>query len=146
MKGLALKYPIMVILLMVFLIVGLGIVKHFYKPINNGVDNFPPDVSYMCIQLNNTLIGFQDFQDILYGFLTDQCNGFQAEINQKVTISDIRRVTGEIDPSVQVILIDECRLPEVNSHTVYVNFTEIEKNIYLSRREIMNSDVLICGV
>jgi hypothetical protein len=100
----------------------------------------------MCIQLNNTEINSQDFEDVMYGFLTGQCNNFSAKTSQRMTISDINRVVKYIDNSVEVIKIGECTLPSVKTHTVYLNFSEIEegRNIYLVRKEIYNSDVLIC--
>ena len=149
MKGLVLNYLFLVIILFIFLVVGIGIVNYFYQGTNFDKNEFKPpiDVSYTCIQLNNTEISFQDFQDVLYGFLTGQCNDFSAITTQGMSLSDVDRAVKAIDSSVSVLKIEECVLPGVNSHTVYLNFSEIksERNIYLTRREIDNSDVLICG-
>jgi len=136
------------LIVLVFIVVSIGILRYFYGQTNIDQNNIihPIDVRYTCIQLNNTEISFQDFQDILYGFLTGQCNGFSAKVDQSITLSDVNRAVKAIDKSVEVIKINECVLPNVNSHTVYLNFSEIEegRNIYLGRREIDNSDLLIC--
>jgi hypothetical protein len=127
--------------------VGLRIIRYFYEHGNSDQnDNMKVDVGYACIQLNNTEISSQDFEDIMYGFLTGQCNNFSAKTSQRMTISDVSRVVKSIDNSVEVIKIGECTLPSVKTHTVYLNFSEIEegRNIYLVRKEIYNSDVLIC--
>jgi hypothetical protein len=148
MKGLALNYVFLLFIVLVFIVVAIGILRYFYEQTNVDQNDIthPIDVRYTCIQLNNTEISFQDFQDILYGFLTSQCNSLTAKMGQKITSSDISRAVKAIDKSVEVIKINECILPNVNSHTVYLNFSEIEegRNIYLGRREIDNSDLLIC--
>lgn len=148
MKGLALNYVFLLLIVLVFIVVAIAILRYFYGQINIDQDNIiqPIDVRYTCIQLNNTEINFQDFQDILYGFLTSQCNGFSAKVDQSITLSDVNRAVKAIDKSVEVIKINECVLPNVNSHTVYLNFSKVEegRNIYLGRREIHNSDILIC--
>jgi hypothetical protein len=149
MKGLTLNYVFLLLIVLVFIVVAIGIIRYFYG--QNKVDKddigYPIDVRYTCIQLNNTEISFQDFQDVLYGFITSQCNGFTAKTGQKMTFSDIDRAVKTIDRSIEVVKINECMLPSVNTHTVYVNFSEINegRNIYLLRREIDSSDLLICG-
>lgn len=120
--------------------------RHFSSQVRNDQDNFPTDVNYLCVQLNNTIIGFEDFQDILYGFLTGQCDDFEARVSEKITFEDVKRTTNSIDFGIQVIKIDECKLPEVNTYSVFVNFSQIEENIYLKKRKNINSDVLVCGV
>jgi hypothetical protein len=149
MKGLTLNYIFLLLLVLVFIGVAIGIIMYFYG--QNKVDKddivHPVDVKYTCVQLNNTKISFQDFQDILYGFITSQCNDFSAKTDQKITFSDIDRAVKSIDQSIEVVKINECRMPSVNTHTVYMNFSEVGegRNIYLVRREIDNSDLLICG-
>lgn len=148
MKGIALEYVFLLFLFLLVVMIGIGIIKHFYRQVENKpikVD-FPPNVEYVCLYLNDTKISFQDFQDVLYGFLTGRCNDFQAEVTERITFDDIERVVDVIDPSTQVIKVNECVLPGINAHNVYVNFTEIEekRKIYLKGREIKNSDVLIC--
>jgi hypothetical protein len=148
MRGLALNYLFLLLIAIVFIVVGVNILRYFYGKtrLNENLIH-PIDISYTCTQLNNTEISFQEFKDILYGFLTSQCNDFFARMKQRMTLQDVNRAVKAIDPTVEVIKIDECMLPSVNSHTVYLNFSEIGEgqNIYLVRREIDNSDVLICG-
>lgn len=127
----------------------IGIIKYFSEQVDYPSDiDFPSNAQYLCVQLNNTEISFQDFQDILYIFLKGRCNDFYAKTKQRITKDDIKRFVNAIDPSIQIIQIDECILPTVNTHTVYVNFSEIDRgrNIYLKGREIDNSDVLICVI
>lgn len=149
MKGLALEYPVSILILLMVVVVAIGVIMYFSSQAehdSNKID-LPADVKYACTQLNDTKMSFQDFQSILYGFLTGQCNNFVAETKQRITASDIERVTKSIDSTVQVIQINKCKLPDVNSHKVYINFSIIDEdhNIYLTRKEIDNSDVLICG-
>ena len=149
MKGLVLKYPILILIVIVVIIVSIEILKYFSEQVDYPNDiNFPSNAQYLCVQLNDTEIDFEDFQDVLYGFLKGQCNDFFAKTKQRINIDDIKRFINTMDSSIQVIQIDECILPKVNTHTVYVNFNEIERerNIYLKRREIDNSDVLICVI
>lgn len=126
-----------------------GIIKYFSEQIDYPSDiNFPSNAQYLCVQLNNTEIDFEDFQDILYIFLKGQCNDFYVKTKQGINVDDIKRALNVIDPSIQIIQVDECNLPTVNTYNVYVNFTGIERgrNIYLKGREIDNSDVLICVI
>ena len=149
MKGLALEYPVLIFIVIVVVIVAIGIIKHFSEQVDfsDGMD-FPPNPQYLCAQLNNTEINFEDFQDVLYGFLKGKCNDFFGTTNEGININDIKSIVKIIDKSVKVVQTSECTMPNVNTHTVYVNFTGIERegNIYLKRKEIDNSDVLICGV
>jgi len=146
-KGLVLEYPMLILIVIVVIIVSIGIIRYFSEGVDLDLNDFPSNGQYLCVQLNNTEIDFEDFQDILYVFLKGGCKDFYAKTKQTINVNDIKRVVDVIDPSVQIIQIDECILPTVNTHTVYVNFTEIERggNIYLKGREIDNSDVLICG-
>jgi len=146
-KGLALEYVFLLVIFSVTIVVGIMLVNHFYKQADEPIDiDIDSDFTYMCVQLNGTSITFQDFQDILYGFISDQCFDFHATTKQKITIDDIRRVANSIDNSYQVIQIQECKLPEVNSGNIYVTFSEIssDSNLYLTRKKINNSDILIC--
>ena len=147
MKGLVLEYPILILIVIVVIIVSIGIIKYFSEQVDLDLNDLPSNGQYLCVQLNNTEIDFENFQDILYLFLKGQCNDFYGKNKQKITIDDIKRYVNAIDSSIQVVQIDECILPKINTHTVYVNSSEIERgrNIYLKGREIDNSDVLICG-
>lgn len=147
-KGLALQYIFLMFLFLIVIIVGVFIVKFFYSQSEKKINiDITADVSYMCIQLNDTEISFRDFQDILYGFMTDQCDEFYGVITENLNIDDIKRIAAVVDNSVQVIHINECKLPEVNSGNIFVNFSMIKanSNLYLKRRKINNSDILICG-
>ena len=135
-------------LFFIVIIVGVFIVKFFYSQSEKKINiDITADVSYMCIQLNDTEISFRDFQDILYGFMTDQCDEFYGVITENLNIDDIKRIAATVNPDVQIIPITECKLPEVNSGNIFVNFSMIKanSNLYLKRRKINNSDILICG-
>jgi len=147
-KGLALQYIFLMFLFFIVIIVGVFIVKFFYSQSEKKINiDITADVSYMCIQLNDTEISFRDFQDILYGFMTDQCDEFYGVITENLNIDDIKRIAAAVNPDVQIIHINECKLPEVNSGNIFVNFSMINanSNLYLKRRKINNSDILICG-
>ncbi|MCD6226630.1 MAG: hypothetical protein J7J93_02450 [Candidatus Aenigmarchaeota archaeon] len=147
-KGLALQYIFLMFLFFIVIIVGVFIVKFFYSQSEKKINiDITADVSYMCIQLNDTEISFRDFQDILYGFMTDQCDEFYGVITENLNIDDIKRIAATVNPDVQIIPITECKLPEVNSGNIFVNFSMIKanSNLYLKRRKINNSDILICG-
>jgi len=147
-KGLALQYIFLMFLFFIVIIVGVFIVKFFYSQSEKKINiDITADVSYICIQLNDTEISFRDFQDILYGFMTDQCDEFYGVITENLNIDDIKRIAATVNPDVQIIHINECKLPEVNSGNIFVNFSMINanSNLYLKRRKINNSDILICG-
>jgi hypothetical protein len=150
MKGIALEYIFFTFLFLLVITVGIGVIRHFYRQAENKpIDvNFPSDVKYTCLYLNDTRIDFRDFQDVLYGFLAGECDDFQAEVTEKITFDDIKRVVDAIDPSVQVVKTNECVLPEIIARNVYVNFTEIlnRQQIKLTRNGIIDSGVIICDV
>ena len=102
-------------LFFIVIFVGVFIVKFFYSQSEKKINiDITADVSYMCIQLNDTEISFRDFQDILYGFMTDQCDEFYGVITENLNIDDIKRIAATVNPDVQIIPITECKLPEVN--------------------------------
>lgn len=149
MKGLAVEYILLFFLLVIVVFVGIGIINFFYKQAPKTLDRIVYNVTFQCIEFNDTAISFNDFKDILYGFSTGQCNNFYATSKNKITIDDIKRVSSNWDESIQVIQIDECKLPTINSHTIYVSFNENEiksnSDIYLKRKEVKDSDILICS-
>lgn len=102
------------------------------------------DVRYACVSYNNTKIGLEEFETILYGFMTDQCNNMFFELREEVTEKDIKRIAGEIN----VVKIKECKLPKVNTNTLYLVLDDdrfnIGKIVNITRREIRKSDILIC--
>jgi len=143
MKGMSLNYIFIILVFFAVLIVTTGIIFHF-KNVGNDISPPPVDVKYKCAQLNNTKIRFDQFQDVLYGFLTDQCNDFCAEIGG-LTFQNIENAAKKIDNSINVVKINYCELPRINSHTLYVNFTTAE-NISMSRRDIKEGDIIICDI
>jgi hypothetical protein len=109
---------------------------------------FVSDVRYACAQYNGTRISFDNFKTVLYGFITGQCNNFSAELGQGITIDDIKRVAEESEKGIQVVQLSSCHFLETNTHTIYTccsDLFESGKNINITRRQIKNSDVLICG-
>lgn len=150
MKGLSIEYIAFIILFLLVIVIGIGIINNLYKKTPPPENNIVYNVTYKCILLNDTSINFDDFRDILYGFTTDQCNNFQAELTEKITFEDIVRIINNWSLSTPVIKMEECKLPNTNSHNIYVNFNsgEIKPNskVYLKRREIKNSDILICEI
>lgn len=150
MKGLSVEYIAFTVLFLIVVAIGIGVINYFSKKAPTPPNDIIYDVTYQCSVLNDTTINFNDFKDIFYGFITDQCNNFQAKVTEKITIDDIIRIKNSFDESIPVITIKECRLPDSNSHTIYINFEagEIKPNskIYLKRREIKSSDILICEI
>jgi len=96
--------------------------------------------------MNESAIDFEEFKDILYGFLSEKCTDFYGTLNEGITIEDIKRLVTSWDSSMSVISINECRFPEINSHTVYTNFEEAEEGdaIQIKRKDVRDSDILIC--
>jgi len=146
MKGLSMEYLALSILFLAVIILGIGMITHFQKQ-SPKIEQPKYDVRYLCAQLNGSQINFDEFKDVLYGFLTSQCTEFEANVSSKITVDDIKSFVNSWS-DIRVVLIDECSLPSVNSNTIYINFEEIEINhkIYLKRKEIMDSDILICEI
>ena len=147
MKGMVLEYPFTLALVVVVIMVAIGIVLAIMNQFSVKPPSFPTDVRYSCIQFNNTNIRFDDLRIVLYGFLTDQCNNFTASLIHTVGMQDLQRVANEIDKSIKVINITECKLPNFDTHTLYLCCKqELDRNevFNITRKEIKNSDVLIC--
>jgi hypothetical protein len=148
MKGLAVGYIFVIFVAIVLLVIFISIITNLFKfPIPSV--NYPIDVKYACSQYNGTEISIENLETVLYGFLTDQCNNFSGRLKQTITASDLRRIVDEIDKSVNIIILDICRLPTINSHTLYLCCDEIleeGKSFNTTRKEIKYSDVLICEV
>ena len=147
MKGMALEYAFIIIIVVVVIVVGVAILRAFINP-----GNIPPtdqvvDVKYACVQYNETRVGLEDFKTLLYGFLTDQCRIFVGELKQTVSIDDLKGMVKEIDGSINVIALPSCEMPTIQAHNLYVYFNESlkrSKSFNITRKEIKNSDVLIC--
>lgn len=144
MKGFALKYVFYVLLATIFVIVSVNILWHFYKepPVNP-----PPiiiNVTYDCIRYNDTIIGYEEFEQVLYGFLTDQCTVFHSKVSGKVTFDDIKIFVKGVDEDIKVYRVSECTQFETGSNNVFVNFDEAYSGIMMLRNNTEESNVLIC--
>jgi len=66
-KGLALQYIFLMFLFFIVIIVGVFIVKFFYSQSEKKINiDITADVSYMCIQLNDTEISFRFSRYIIW--------------------------------------------------------------------------------
>jgi len=147
MKGVALEYIFVIVVAVVVIFVGIGIMTNVIKPGIIPRTNQVVDVKYACIQYNETKISFENFKTLLYGFLTDQCKYFVGELKETITVDDLKSAAKEIDETVDVILLSNCELPTISAHNLYVYCNETlekDKTFNITRKEIKNSDVLIC--
>jgi len=147
MKGFVLKWPVKILIVFLIILVSILIFQNLLSELFVPPLDLHIDAKYACVNYNNSKINQDKFEAVLYAFLTDQCNNFFANLEQGISFEDIERIIARIDESVIVIRIDSCKLPSVNSHSVYVccsDFLEAGKAINITRREIKNSDVLIC--
>jgi hypothetical protein len=147
MRGMALEYPFVMLVAFVVIIVVIGIVATVLKGRFVPEDGNPIDVRYACSNLNNSQISYDNFKTLIYGFFTEQCKNFVGELKETVTFEDMQRAVQEIDEKIKIVKISECSLPTVSARTLYVCCGEVlEKNkvINIIRKEIKNSDVLIC--
>jgi len=147
MKGMALEYVFVILLAVVAVVVGISIATNIISPRIIPRTNQVVDVKYACVQYNETNITFENLKILLYGFLTDQCKYFVGKIKETVTVDDLNRAAKEIDEDVDVILLSSCELPTISAHNLYVccnNTIEKDKTFNITRKEIKNSDVLIC--
>jgi hypothetical protein len=148
MKALILEYPFTILIAALVILISISLVLITIKPEIIPSFRVITDVRYVCVQYNNTRIKFENFKTILYGFLTDQCNNFSATLEEGMSFDDISRAVREIDKRVQVVELEKCNFPETNTGSVYVcckNFFIPGENINITRKQIKNSDVLICG-
>jgi hypothetical protein len=148
MKALVLEYPFAILVAVLVILVSISLIIKIFKPELIPKIQTEANVTYACAQYNNSRIKFQVFKTILYGFLKAQCNNFSATLDEGMSFDDLARAVKEIDERVQVVEFWRCSLPETNTGSVYVcckNFFEAGENINITRREIKNSDVLICG-
>lgn len=147
MKGMALEYVFVILVGVVVFVVGVGIAKNILNPGSFPQTDHSVDVRYACIQYNESEIGFENFKTLLYGFLTGQCKYFVGELREGATIDDMKRAVKEIDKTVNVILLSSCESPTINAHNLYVCCNETlekYKTFNITRKELKNSDVLIC--
>jgi len=148
MKGIALEYVFIIVVMVVVILVSISIIVGVIKPELLPEFRVVTDVRYACSEYNSTQITFENFKTVLYGFLTDQCNNFSAELRQDITFEDIKRAAKEVDRKIEVVQLSSCHFLGTNTHSVYTccdDIFETGKKINITRREIKNSDVLICG-
>jgi hypothetical protein len=149
MKGMALEYPFTLIVAVVVILVMIGIIATVLKGKLIPEDTNIVDVRYACSQLNNSQISYDNFKVLVYGFFTEQCKNFVGKLKETVTLQDMERAVEEVDERIKVIQVSECSMPTVSARTLYVCCGEsLEKNkvINIVRKEIKNSDVLICVI
>jgi hypothetical protein len=130
-----------VVAIMIFLGFSTGLLKIKFEK------NEYVDVKYFCSELNKTKISKEDLKTILYGFLTSQCNYFEFELKQSIGINELEEIAKEIDKNVVVAPKNNCELPITATKTIFVCCSaqlKPEKPINISKRKIINSDVLIC--
>jgi len=147
MKGMVLEYVFVIAVAVVVILVGIGIATNVISPGVVPKTDQVVDVKYACIQYNETTVGFESFKTLLYGFLTDQCKYFTGNLKETVTVDDLKRAVKEIDKSVSVIILPMCEMPTVEAHNLYFcckENLEKGKTFNITRKEIKNSDVLIC--
>jgi len=149
MKGMALEYVFATVVAVVVIFVMIEIISTILKgkliPENPNI----VDVRYACSQLNNTQISYENFKTLVYGFFTEQCKNFVGRLKESVTLEDMQRAVKEVDEKIKVIPISECGFPTISARTLYVccgNVLEKNKVINIVRKEIKNSDVLVCVI
>ncbi|OGI14989.1 hypothetical protein A3K63_03120 [Candidatus Micrarchaeota archaeon RBG_16_49_10] len=142
-KGFETSYIFYMVLIVLFIFLGVGILWNFYKQ----EPPLPPppiaNVTYTCVNLNNTVITHEDLQDVLYGFLTDQCEYFQATVKDRVTFEDVKRMVKAIDGKREAFKISNCSAFETETGTVYVAF-DYTYDISIFRAGVERSNVLLC--
>lgn len=141
----ALEYVFAVIVAVVFIFVSVSI--SILKPDIIPNTNHVIDVRYACVQYNDTEIDFESFKTLLYGFMTDQCKYFTGKLKQSATIDDLKRAATEIDKKVNVVTLSSCEMPTAAAGNLYLCCSEVlekDKTFNITRKEITNSDVLIC--
>lgn len=143
LKGLALKYPFILILTLIFIFATSSYLLKLFLKARVPKTNYYADVKYACSIYNNGEVGMEELRTVIYGFLTEQCNEFSAKLKEDLDVEDIESIVGK-----KVVEIDECKLPKVNTGSVYVftdDWTFNKGNfIEIKRREIRNGDLLIC--
>jgi len=146
MKGLSLEYVAYAVIFVVVVLVGIQLIKSFGRAPEIKTPRY--NVTYNCLRLNDTEIDKTDLQDVIYGFLSEQCKDFYATSLQRITAADVERLVHSFNKNIKVIRIQDCKFPPVNSGNFFINFDAIEKKekIYLSRKNIINSDIIMCIV
>lgn len=145
--ALILEYPFIMVVFVVFIVIATTLVYFYLHRLPTNTNSPPIDVRYACSDYNNTAINFDEFKTLVYGFLTDQCEFFNGTLSDRVTLDDLKSIAGGINSSTNVIQLTTCQLPTFNAHNLYYccnSSLETNEIINISRKEIKNSDVLIC--
>jgi hypothetical protein len=140
---LALRYVFILLAAIAFILLAVNFSWKLYKSYEQPPAEMVVDVSYACSNYNNTVIGLDEFRTLLYGFTTGQCDFVTFRLKENMSIDDLKRMV-----DVNVIKTKECKLPTVNTHTLYVSTTNDKLNsgkiINVVRRKIKNGDILVC--
>ncbi|MBU5690180.1 MAG: hypothetical protein QXM68_03480 [Candidatus Aenigmatarchaeota archaeon] len=144
MKG-YLNYLFYSILFFVFVVVSILIIRNISKSPNNL--DYDIKSEYFCNSINNTVITKKEFQDILTAFINGDCTEVIITAGEPIEKTDIQEMVREIDENIGVFEIKNCDLFSYNSGNIFANFTKIQigEKIYLNRKQIMNSDILVCA-
>lgn len=142
-----LEYVFVMVIAVVVILVMIGIISNLLKgkPVPDGGNII--DVKYACTQYNNSKITYENFKTLIYGFFTEQCENFVGELKETITLQDMQRAVGDVDKNINVVPISACNFPTISARTLYVCCNEtLTKNkvINIVRKEIKNSDVLVC--
>jgi hypothetical protein len=146
MKGLSLEYVAYFVIFVVVIFVGFQIIRSFNKTPEIPAPTY--NSTYLCSVLSGNVINFEDFKNILYGFLNSGCVEFEAIVGERLTANDIKNIAKDYDPSLNIIESVECKLPKLNTRIIYVNFKEIKEGekIQIKRKNTQNSDISICSI
>ncbi|MEM5878580.1 MAG: hypothetical protein QXF12_06925 [Candidatus Aenigmatarchaeota archaeon] len=144
MKGFHLNYVFYAIIFVVFIYVSVLIIKNIAKPPKN-VD-YSIDSSYFCNNMNGATVSKGEFSDVLASFIIGNCKEVTVYVSEGLTFQDLKQMANQLDKDRNVLKIDECELFSINTGSIFANFDEAESNdkIYLNRKEILNSDILVC--
>lgn len=141
MKGLALKYVFSLIVAIVLIVVSINFILNFLKPIEAPEPGITADMRYFCSRRNHTSIRKEELKLLLKAFLEGQCNYFVGKMAEDVSMRELEMMVNTL-----VLSKEDCSLPETATRTLFVS-GELRKGVSfnITRREIKNSDVLICG-
>lgn len=144
MKGFHLSYIFYIVLFIVFAYVSILLVKNIAKPPRD-ID-YDIDSSYFCNSINEAVVSKSEFHDILASFVIGNCKEAYVYVSEGISFKEIQDMIYGLDKSRNVLKTQECEFFSVNTGNVFVSFDEAEPNdkIYLNRKEILNSDILVC--
>ncbi len=146
MKGLALDYAFGFFLLLVFVGIASAIMISIFRQ-GEDKSSFVPvaNATYLCEFLNGGEISYEDFKNVLYGFVTNQCFEFKGKAKERITFNDIQNFVRTISKERDVARVESCVSPEINTNTIYIGFDYVEnKKISMASKRVLNNDILIC--